>query len=29
MSGRIIDFENKPNIISYASVVGKKKGRDP
>ena len=29
MSGRIIDFENKPNIISYASVVGKKEGEGP
>ena len=29
MSGRIIDFENKPNVISYASVVGKKEGEGP
>lgn len=29
MRKRIIDFENKPNIICWASVVGKKEGEGP
>lgn len=29
MSGRVIEFKNKPSIISYASVVGKKEGEGP
>ncbi len=29
MSGRVIDFKNKPSVISYASVVGKKEGEGP
>ena len=29
MSGRVIEFVNKPNVISYAAVVGKKEGEGP
>ncbi len=29
MSGRIIEFENRPSVIAYAAVVGKKEGEGP
>ena len=29
MNGRIIEFENRPNVIAYAAVVGKKEGEGP